>query len=103
MPENYQPLENEAHAIHIIDEDVHRFYVGQSMFKLGYLIEGIKCKLIDVSHNDLKKENSHNNRKKWINDGVDVEVLKVGGLGWQKGKLKLKVTVEFCPEESSLN
>ncbi|MBL1209236.1 KGK domain-containing protein [Geminocystis sp. GBBB08] len=100
MTDNYQPLENESHAINIIDQDVHRFYVGESMFKLGHLIEGIKCKLIDSSRSDLSKENINLNRKKWINDGVEVELLKVGALGWQKGKLKLKVTVEFCPDES---
>jgi hypothetical protein len=100
MNDNYHPLENEAHAINIIDSDVHRFYVGESMFKLGHLIEGIKCKLIDTSRSDLHKENMNLSRKKWINDGVEVEVLKVGALGWQKGKLKLKVTVEFLPDES---
>lgn len=103
MTDNYKPLENEAHAINIIDQDLHRFYVDQSMFKLGHLIEGIKCKLIDLSRGDLKAENKNLNWKKWLNDGLEVEVLKVGALAWQKGKLKLKVTVEFCPDEPELN
>ena len=99
MTDNYKSLENEAHAIHITEEEVHKFYVGESMFKLGYLIEGVKCKLIDISRSDLVKENSHLSRKKWINEGVDVEVLKVGSLGWQQGKLRLKISVEFCPND----
>lgn len=103
MANNYKSLENEANVINIIDQDLHRFYVDQSMFKLGHLIEGIKCKLIDLSRSDLKAENKNLNRKKWLNDGVEVEVLKVGALGWQKGKLKLKVTVEFCPDEPELS
>ncbi|NCO75638.1 MAG: hypothetical protein GW795_08095 [Cyanobacteria bacterium] len=99
MTDNYKPLENEDHAINIIDSDVHRFYVDQSMFKLSHLIEGIKCKLIDTSRSDLHDEKKNLSRKKWLNDGVEVEVLKVGALGWQKGKLKLKITVEFSPDE----
>ncbi|BAQ62466.1 hypothetical protein GM3708_2872 [Geminocystis sp. NIES-3708] len=103
MTDNYKHLKNEAHVVHIIDQDVHRFYVDESMFKLGHLIEGIKCKLIDLSRKDLHTENEKINRKKWLHDGVEVEVLKVGALDWQKGKLKLKVTVEFCPDEPELN
>lgn len=97
---NFSPLENENHAIHILDEDLHRHYIGeQSMFKLSKLIEGIKCKLVDVSSHDLYQEGKETKKKKWIDDGVEVEILKVGSLAWQKGKLKVKVTVEFCPDE----
>lgn len=32
MSNNYQPLENEGHAIHIIDENVERFCLEESMF-----------------------------------------------------------------------
>lgn len=103
MTDNYKPLENEGHVVNITDNDYQRFYVDHSMFKFGHLIEGIKCKLIDTSRSDLKAENKNLKHKKWLNDGVEVEVLKVGALSWQKGKLKLKVTVEFCPDEPELN
>jgi KGK domain len=103
MTDNYKPLENEGHVINITDNDVHRFCVDHHMFKFGHLIEGIKCKLIDTSRSDLHKENKNIQQKKWLNDGVEVEVLKVGALGGQKGKLRVKVTVEFCPDEQELN
>ncbi len=32
-------------------------------------------------------------------DGIDCEVLKFGTDGWQKGKLKARVVLEFCPDE----
>lgn len=36
----------------------------------------------------------------WLNSGLDCEVLKVGGSkGWEKGKLKYKIVVEFYPDE----
>jgi KGK domain len=36
-----------------------------------------------------------------LRDGVDCEVLKIGSKGWQKkGKLRIKVALEFIPDES---
>lgn len=37
-------------------------------------------------------------RKKWEFEGVKCEVLKPGG-NWQKGKVRMKITLEFCPDE----
>lgn len=34
-----------------------------------------------------------------LNEGIDCEVLNLGAKTWQKGKIKIKVTVEFCPNE----
>ena len=38
---------------------------------------------------------------KWFSQGIDCEILRVGANGWKKGKIKLKlnVTIEFCPDE----
>lgn len=35
----------------------------------------------------------------WFEDGVNCEVLRLGSKSWQKGKLKIIVNVEFCPEQ----
>ena len=39
--------------------------------------------------------------EKWFGEGIDCEILRVGANGWKKGKIKLKlnVTIEFCPDE----
>ncbi len=38
---------------------------------------------------------------KWFGEGIECEILRVGAHGWKKGKIKLKlnVTIEFCPDE----
>lgn len=36
---------------------------------------------------------------KWFSDGKDCEILSLGVKGWQKGKLRIKFTLEFCPDE----
>jgi hypothetical protein len=38
-------------------------------------------------------------REQLFTDGLDGAVLKFGADGWQKGKIRFRVIVEFCPEE----
>lgn len=89
-----------------------------AMFKVGKLRETIKQAfrysiqkaLNDVltskglhfqttSYNHVIKMNSE---KDWLGDGIDCEILKIGGKGWQKGKIKIRVNVEFCPDEPEI-
>ena len=39
---------------------------------------------------------------KWFDKGLDCEILKVGAKGWQKGKFRIKVTLEFIPDEPEI-
>ena len=61
-----------------------------------------KGKLDHLNH-ELKSINSRvlpsvKNPDDWINDGVDCQILKPSK-NWQKGKLRMKVSLEFCPDE----
>ena len=38
----------------------------------------------------------------WFSQGVDCEILNMGAKGWQKGKLRVKITLEFCPDEPAV-
>lgn len=53
---------------------------------------------IDVGLNTDKQTRAYEN---WFGQGIDCEILRVGFQGWKKGKIKLKlnVTIEFCPDE----
>jgi hypothetical protein len=53
---------------------------------------------IDVG---LTTDQQRNAYEKWFGQGIDCEILRVGANGWKKGKIKLKlnVTIEFCPDE----
>ncbi|MEG4304539.1 KGK domain-containing protein [Microcoleus sp. D3_18a_C4] len=53
---------------------------------------------IDVPLDTRQKRFSYEN---WFGEGIDCEILRVGAQGWKKGKIKLKlnVTIEFCPDE----
>ncbi|GET42165.1 KGK domain-containing protein [Microseira wollei] len=39
---------------------------------------------------------------KWFDDGLDCEILRPGAKGWQKGRVRIKVTLEFCPDEPEI-
>ncbi|MGQ4646848.1 KGK domain-containing protein [Lyngbya aestuarii] len=34
--------------------------------------------------------------------GIDCEMLKIGSHGWEKGKVRVRITLEFCPEQSEV-
>ncbi|MCT7955259.1 KGK domain-containing protein [Laspinema palackyanum] len=36
--------------------------------------------------------------KEFLNHGVKGELLKITGQGWQKGKIKMKISLEFIPD-----
>lgn len=39
------------------------------------------------------------NIQEFLDSGLECEILKIGSNGWQPGKLKIKVTLEFIPDE----
>ena len=53
-------------------------------------------------------DRSHSN-KYWgacesiFNDGVNCEILQLGSQTWKKGKMRIKVTVEFYAEEDNVD
>lgn len=40
-----------------------------------------------------------NQPNSWLKEGVKCELLKPGSNGWKKGKVRIKMILEFCPDE----
>jgi hypothetical protein len=59
-----------------------------SLKHLNHELERIKSRVLP----------SVENPDDWINNGVDCQILKPSK-NWQKGKLRMKVSLEFCPDE----
>lgn len=53
-----------------------------------------------VKWSDFKSPNNINN---WFKQGEECEILRAGSQGWQKGKIKINVTLEFIPDEVEEN
>ncbi|MCC3414096.1 MULTISPECIES: KGK domain-containing protein [unclassified Microcoleus] len=95
------------------NDDVCSF--GSTMFKVGTLTHVMQsatnCHLENALTElfttqglaiNTRKYNSQLNcyeEQKWFGDGIDCEILKIGAKGWQKGKVKIRVIVEFCTDE----
>lgn len=67
-------------------------FAANDQNKLPYTL---LCALLEQG---VKLENSVPTQK-MLGDGLDAEVLKIGAKGWQKGKIRVKISVEFEPDE----
>ena len=60
------------------------------------LYESLKNNQIDI-HPGVKNGSIiyHN----WFTNGIDCEILQLGSESWEKGRLKINISVEFIPDE----
>ena len=65
----------------------------------GALTELFKTQGLQINTHKYNRQLRCNQEQKWFGDGIDCETLKIGAKGWQKGKVKIRVIVEFCPDE----
>ena len=84
----------------VIEIDDQLFKVGKIKFALE---DSMKEKVIPERFNEHIKYVGIKTRHKginWFEEGIDCQILKAGDSGWKKGKLKIKISFEFCPDES---
>lgn len=94
MNNKFKPLESQE--VLSIEEN-NKILLHQLMFTPEQLREQIKCVLINYTY-----YKTNENLEKWLGEGADCETLKFGSQGWQKGKVRIKVSVEFCPDEPEI-
>ncbi|MEG3867556.1 KGK domain-containing protein [Microcoleus sp. K1-B6] len=54
---------------------------------------------LQINTSKYNPQSRYSFQQQWFRDGIDCEALKIGAKGWQKGKVKIRVIVEFCPDE----
>jgi KGK domain len=52
----------------------------------------------DKGRGKIPLEENHY-RESWLTNGVECEVLSPKSLGWRKGKIRFKLSLEFCPND----
>jgi hypothetical protein len=57
---------------------------------------------IDVGYYDKYGEWCQQKPQVWFQSGVECKVRKSGTAHWQTGKIKLQVSLEFCPDDAEL-
>ena len=60
----------------------------------SFLNSGISSVCSFISNNSSLKDSDV-----WFKGGKKCEILQAGAKGWQKGKLRINVTLEFVPDE----
>lgn len=104
---NQQNTEFQLIDDQIEDKNSVILFENQAMFKIGdfmkelnnsFFIYGLK-----ELYNRLQSKGgipAVNDHKPWIN-GLKCELLKQNK-GWKKGKIRLKISLEFCPDEPEI-
>ena len=90
------------------DDDVLSF--SNAMFKVGKFRDAVEYAFTDnaqvkatLSYALQEKKVALSNLRELLREGVDGEVLRIGSNGWQKGKLRIKVSIEFYPDEPEIS
>lgn len=98
MNNNFQELSAESS-----DQDAALLF-STSMFKVGEFFSKIQQTVPVPAYQALFTALSSRGGlpgvwTDWFGKGVDCEILKPDAKGWKKGKLRIRITVEFCPDE----
>lgn len=67
-------------------------------FISGYLVKQ-RCNHFE---NKQITDTYSSNEIDWYKTGKECEILQVGSNGWKKGKIRLKVSLEFIPDEPEI-
>lgn len=98
----FYPLTEKENVINLNEENnnYYDFLTNHPMFKLDNLEKKMLCKILGASSlQEIEENNYYKKRKKLLDEGLDCEILSLGAKKWRKGKLRIKVVVEFCPDE----
>jgi hypothetical protein len=101
-------LEYNDYVKNLRDDDI--LEQTEKLFKVGKVKSSLQSAFDNTIPNSLTRHLNDNQVQlsvqekstDWFTQGVDCQILKAGSDGWKKGKLKLKVTIEFIPDEPEI-
>ena len=101
MSNQFKPTIGEEDMILLTNGSPGNVIMYNNTLKVKSIIRYCLKKLLEVSNfQDLETNDSYKPRMKWIDEGLECEVLNVGANRWKKGKVRIKISFEFCPDES---
>ncbi len=95
-------MEENSYLQNCSDDDVLAF-APNVMFKLGLFRQAVKSAFLQQNvRNSLSEALDSKGVKisgiQQLLEGRKCEILTLNSKGWQKGKFRIKVTLEFCPD-----
>lgn len=91
MEPQYQPLSEENHVICVTDSEATLHARSDKTYTTHDLLETIA--------GFLKSYLFGNSFDLWTKTGVRCNLLKVGSPGWTQGKIRVRILLEFAPDE----
>ena len=94
MKRNFETLDFDGEVVSV--EISNKFVAEHPMFKTSQFTTKVKqmCQKYSGTSAEIAE--------KWLGEGIDCEVLKFDSNTWQKGKVRVRVSLEFCPDEPEL-
>ncbi|MCT7989676.1 KGK domain-containing protein [Laspinema olomoucense] len=96
MSNDFEPLR--ADEVLSVENDL-KILVGHPTFKVNELKQILINNLQDYDSALFRKGNTDENLPGIFTDGINAQVLKYGANGWQEGKIRIQISLEFCPDE----
>ncbi|MEM9542479.1 MAG: KGK domain-containing protein [Cyanobacteria bacterium P01_E01_bin.42] len=103
MTQEFYPLQNndivtktEGNRQNSEDRYSHYFFGLESEHSFTYRSSEIVSAIAKILQS---ARSSYTTEMKLLSDGVECELMKNTGGGWKKGKFRLKMSLEFCPDE----
>ena len=98
----FKPTIGEEDVISLENNSPDNVVMYNHTLKVRDILTYCISKILQVSSfNDLQKD-GYKPRTQWINEGLECEVLNIGSDRWKQGKVRIKITLEFCPDESEI-
>jgi hypothetical protein len=94
MSSEFEPLDSEEVLSFEIERNRNLSIFNLPLtFTIDELFSNIKSFIINAS--GIYRQKS----EKILNDGLEGKALRFGAKGWQKGKVRVRLVIEFCPDE----
>ncbi|MBW4489116.1 MAG: hypothetical protein KME12_15110 [Trichocoleus desertorum ATA4-8-CV12] len=100
MSEKFEPLSSgEVLSLNVYDDYDASILYEEGMFKMPHTFKG--SELEQGIKNVLTGFDRYYSeaRQKLLSEGLSCEALKFGSKNWQKGKVRVRIAIEFCPDE----
>jgi hypothetical protein len=94
---------NSIRKIAIFKNQIKTFLSSEVANKLVEYLEKEGIKYAKIYERSKGSTKSYLRNDKWFREGKECEILQVGANGWTKGKIRLKISLEFIPDEPEIN
>ena len=88
-------LYGKFYKVEALKTELNKFLEGQSEYSASYGLSEILKKFCDIRIDQQKI-------LALFTEGTDSEILTIASSGWKKGRFKLKMALEFIPDEPEL-